>query len=301
MFATADDFLEQGLRKSLHAPNWNMHVAPQFPTMMPWRTQLNESHVHDLGEMGSLLHEIFGNEVHATRTESDNRQRDHRLPSPSVSRVVFEAALAVGRRARQPSTPDIEGDQTLEHMVLNASQREELVNFFLEPSEASMLDPHRVLDDGGIIPTSDFVNGVAEALEVKLAPVWATHRDQRQEAGWNVAKHRNLTVKEEWAMCCVFWDDYTCLGYPMPDACTKNAQTRQSICHAACTAFDIANPPATRDRPHCVSSQYQTEQIENATGYWSAKYWAEYAESHHRPTGCVWQPFCWRAKKRGTE
>ena len=145
MFATADDYLEQGLRKSLHAPNWNTHVAPQFPTMMPWRTQLNESHVHDLGEMGSLLHEIFGYEVHAARTESDNQQRDRRLPSPSVSRVVFEAALAVGRRARQPSTPDIEGDQTLEHMVLNASQREELVNFFLGPSEASMLDPHRVL------------------------------------------------------------------------------------------------------------------------------------------------------------
>ena len=144
MFATADDYLEQGLRKSLHAPNWNTHVAPQFPTMMPWRTQLNESHVHDLGEMGSLLHEIFGYEVHAARTESDNQQRDRRLPSPSVSRVVFEAALAVGRRARQPSTPDIEGDQTLEHMVLNASQREELVNFFLEPSEASILDPHRV-------------------------------------------------------------------------------------------------------------------------------------------------------------
>jgi len=147
------------------------------------------------------------------------------------------------------------------------------------------------LQGRGVVSARVFAQSVANALEAKLAPVWGNRRSQSQDAAWAVAKHRNLTAEEEWAMCCVFWEDFTCLGYAMPTACTGRLQTRRAICRAACAAFGIANTPATRDKPHCTSKQYQTGQIDLPEDYDEV---VDYAVSHHRPRGCVWQPFCWR-------
>ena len=74
----ADAFLEQGLRKSLRAPNWNAHVAPQFANLMPWRTQLANSHVRDIEDMATVLAGVFGHPVGSARTATDNRRGGHR-------------------------------------------------------------------------------------------------------------------------------------------------------------------------------------------------------------------------------
>jgi hypothetical protein len=79
-----------------------------------------------------------------------------------------------------------------------------------------------------------------KATTTSRAKLKGTER-RTEQMNRNFSEHeikRPLNPAEHHGVCCVYWEDYVCLGYPLPPDCQGFA-TRGEVCAAACDAYQI--------------------------------------------------------------
>ena len=78
---------------------------------------------------------------------------------------------------------------------------------------------------------------IGSSLDQKLAH-FELRLKQDERAWTQTERQRPLHDDEQWGLCCIYWEDYICLDYSMPGACS-HFRTREGVCAAACNSFDV--------------------------------------------------------------
>ena len=289
IFQPAAGWLREGLRLSLIAPDCDSHLREQVMRFyQPIRGRYVSPHdVYDVTEMSTVVEGVTGVPLAASRVAAarvaatiarvavTRKVRSHEKHlTGSVTKSVRKSLSAVTARVRKNAASEPKD-------MLTATQREQWVANYFSPKELEQR--YRKLKQyvqlPGHISSITGIPLLENALKHKLAPYSAQMRGTADDyALGRTERQRPFSEDEEWAICCVFWHDYTCQGYPMPAACAP-MESQLAVCRAACVSFGITN--ATGQAGHLsqghLPSQKSGRMAFDAT------------------------PFCWRADLEGAD
>ena len=260
----ASGFFRAVLEKVLYRPDWDVHLAQQYSAeVLRLVDDSNDGsgypvRLYRLSQMNQVLAR-FG-----IISEAHENQRNGVRHDGTSNFSMLCNTTAVARRVI--CTYFSRWEEKCKPLEISWEDRRSAVTELFGKSEVISPDLQRLLDSDvktGLEPVT--MGAFADLVVGQLNEKLNSYASNCDPAG-KFDRHRPLAEDEEWALCCVYWNDYDLGGHSMPASCAV-LRSQQAVCKAACKSFGVLDSGTMNTPPP-----------------WDPK---------NRTKGIQFRPFCW--------